>query len=80
MRRERRIIDISFSSGATNPRVIFWERVEVREAVFNDEGNRAQKESDIESTSGEIKRKQIERNVVCEWTINIKGKTRDPQQ
>jgi hypothetical protein len=48
--------------GATNPRAIFWERVEVREAIF-DEGNRAQIESDMEWTSEEIKRRQIERSV-----------------
>lgn len=47
VRRERRVIDFNMSSGASNPRVIFWEKVELRETISNDEGTRAQKESNI---------------------------------
>lgn len=53
------------SSVVTNPRAIFRERVEVRGAVFDDEGDRAQKESGIWWASGKAKRKQTERSVVC---------------
>jgi hypothetical protein len=60
-------------------RVVFQERVEERETIFDDERDRAQKESDIGWVSGEIKRKQIERSAVCEWVIGSKGKTRDLQ-
>jgi hypothetical protein len=35
------------------------------------------KESDIGWASGEAKRKQIERSVVCEWLVSSKGKARD---
>ncbi|EIE75879.1 hypothetical protein RO3G_00583 [Rhizopus delemar RA 99-880] len=57
--------NISMSSVVTNPRAIFRERVEVRGTVFDDEGDRAQKESGIWWASGKAKRKQTERNVVC---------------
>ena len=46
-RRERRVLDIRVSSVATNSRVVFQERVEVRETIFDGEGDWAQKESDI---------------------------------
>lgn len=35
-------MDIGVNSSATNPRVIFRERVEVRLAIFDNEGSRAQ--------------------------------------
>ena len=47
VRRERRVIDFNMSSGATNSRVIFWEKVELRETISDDKGIRTQKESDI---------------------------------
>jgi hypothetical protein len=65
------------NSGVTNLRLVFRERVEMREAIFDYEGDRAQKESDIWWASGETKRKWIERSVVCEWVVSSKEKTRD---
>lgn len=76
MRRERHGTDISVSSRATNPRAVFRERVEAREAFFDDKGDRAKKESDIWWVSGEAKRKQIDRSVVCEWVVAQKERQR----
>lgn len=45
VRGKRRVIDISMSCLATNLRVIFWERVEEREVIFD--YDRAQRVSDI---------------------------------
>jgi hypothetical protein len=66
------------SSVATNPRVVFYERVEVKETIFYD-GDGLQKEPDIWWDSEEVKRKYIERSMVCEWAASSKENTRDLQ-
>lgn len=58
-----------------NPRVVFRARL----AVFDDEGDRAQKESDIWWGSGETKGKQINGSVVYKWVVSSKEKTRHLQ-
>lgn len=65
------------SSVATNARVIFRERVEVRKAVFGDEDDQAQRVSDIWWASEGTKRKQIKRSAVYEWVVSSKGTTKD---
>jgi hypothetical protein len=64
-------------SVVTNARVLFRERVEAREAVFDYEGDRAQRVSEIWWASEGTKRKQIKRSVVCEWVVSSKGTTKD---
>lgn len=46
------------SSEIINSSVVFQERVEMREAILDNKGDRTQKESDIWRAGGEAKRKK----------------------
>lgn len=52
----------------------------MRQAIADDEDDRAQKESDTWWARGGTKMKQIESYVVFEWAVSLKGKTKGLQQ